>query len=103
MDVTDDPESPDAAPLEGGPSSGGTTGFDLTPRTGPSPDAGKGRSNGRRWVAVGALVALLGALGFVLFHSPCLCRFSEFRDMLENESQSSAPPHCYYFIHYLVG
>lgn len=80
MDVNDDPESPDAAPLEaartgasaaGGPPGTGPGGFDLTPRTGPAGDAaaggGAGRGRSRRLLAVGALVALLAALGFVLF------------------------------------
>lgn len=67
MDVTDDPESPDAAPLDGETAGGVDAGFDLTPRTGPSGGVGTSRSNTRRWVAVGALVVVLGALGFVLF------------------------------------
>ncbi len=69
MDVTDDPESPDAAPLDGGAvRPAPTDDFDLTPRTGGSAGAtGGGSSSLRRWIAVGALVLLLGALGFVLF------------------------------------
>lgn len=59
--VLDDPESPDAAPLDGGAAS-----FDLTPRTGPG-TGGRGSRGTRTYVAIGALVALLGALGFVLF------------------------------------
>ncbi len=61
----DDPESPDAAAVADPP--GGGAGFDLTPRTGPSAEGppSKGGS-ARRAVAVGALVVLLGALGFVL-------------------------------------
>ncbi len=60
MDVTDDPESPDAAPIDG-------AAFDLTPRTAPAgASAGSSRSS-RRALAVGALVVLLAALGYVLF------------------------------------
>jgi cytochrome c-type biogenesis protein CcmE len=80
VDVNDDPESPDAAPLEaaeagaagaGGPAATGPGGFDLTPRTGPAdgaaPGSAGGRGRSRRLLAVGALVGVLAALGFVLF------------------------------------
>ncbi|MEZ5238460.1 MAG: cytochrome c maturation protein CcmE [Microthrixaceae bacterium] len=63
MDVNDDPESPDAAPLD---SDGGASGFDLRPRT-SAPDAGPGGARSRRrYLAIGALVAVLVALGAVL-------------------------------------
>lgn len=61
----DDPESPDAAAVSA--PAGGGEGFDLTPRTGPAPEGSASRGGtGRRAVAIGALVVLLGALGFVL-------------------------------------
>lgn len=67
MDVSDDPESPDAAPLDGGPVAPSED-FDLTPRTGEGDSPGGGGSgSGRRWVAIAALVVVVGALGFVLF------------------------------------
>ncbi|MCP4433928.1 MAG: cytochrome c maturation protein CcmE [Actinomycetia bacterium] len=67
MDVTDDPESPDAEPVngEGAPSAPGSADFDLAPRTGPS-SAAAPRSS-RRWIPLVAIVLLLAALGFVLF------------------------------------
>ncbi|MGI9578026.1 MAG: cytochrome c maturation protein CcmE [Microthrixaceae bacterium] len=67
MDVNDDPESPDAAPLDSADSASGsnTPRFDLGPRTSAEPRAP--RSNTRRWIAVGALVVLVAGLGFVLF------------------------------------
>lgn len=69
MDVTDDPESPDAAPLHTGDASGRVAdgGFDLSPRTRPARDPRTGAGSTRRYVAIGALVAVLVALGAVLF------------------------------------
>ena len=66
MDVSDDPESPDAAPVDGSPDTPGSEGaFDLAPRT--SAAAAGGGSNTRRWIALAALVLLLVGLGYVLF------------------------------------
>jgi cytochrome c-type biogenesis protein CcmE len=62
----DDPESPDATPV---PQAGSAGDFDLTPRTGPGGVQGSSAPGGRRsrrWMAVGALVVVLGALAFVL-------------------------------------
>ena len=59
MDVNDDPESPDAAPL-------GDTGFDLTPRTSAATKSGPKERNPRKAFAIGALVAVAAALAFVL-------------------------------------
>lgn len=67
MDVNDDPESPDAAAPDDLAGPDGTPGFDLRPRTSASPDISGRRSNTRRNVAIGALVALLVALAAVLF------------------------------------
>jgi cytochrome c-type biogenesis protein CcmE len=58
----DDPESPDAAPEQG---AGGDAQFDLTPRTTAAPSK-DGTGSKRRWVAIGALVAIAAALAFVL-------------------------------------
>lgn len=70
MDVNYDPESPDAAPLDGGADAHGEPGFDLRPRTSAEAGAGSaagGRDRRRRFVAVGALAAVLVALAAVLF------------------------------------
>lgn len=65
MDVNDDPESPDAAPLDG---AGGAVGFDLAPRSSTdAPAPRSGSRNTRRFVAIGALVAVLVGLAVVLF------------------------------------
>jgi cytochrome c-type biogenesis protein CcmE len=70
VDVSDDPESPDASPVDleaDGTSAGG--GFDLAPRT--APDGAGARtassSGARKWVAVSVLVLLVLGLGYVLF------------------------------------
>ena len=76
----DDIESTDAQPLDaqapGAPAGAdapagatGSTGFDLTPRTGPADATGTARrqSSRKRTFAIGGLVLLLAALGFVLF------------------------------------
>lgn len=67
MDVNDDPESPDAAPPEDLAGPDGAPGFDLRPRTSAAVDTGGSRTNTRRYVAIGALVAVLVALAAVLF------------------------------------
>lgn len=67
MDVNDDPESPDAAAPEDLAGPDGAPGFDLRPRTSAAADAGGSRTNTRRYVAIGALVAVLVALAAVLF------------------------------------
>jgi cytochrome c-type biogenesis protein CcmE len=67
VDVNDDPESPDAAPPEDLLGPDGEPGFDLRPRTSAAADTGGPRSNTRRNVAIGALVAVLVALAAVLF------------------------------------
>ncbi len=65
MDVNDDPESPDAAAPEGLDAPEGGPAFDLRPRTGAAPTAT--RSNTRKYMAIGALAAILVALAAVLF------------------------------------
>lgn len=67
MDVNDDPESPDAAPLDASDDAQGPDGtdFDLKPRTAESADGST--TNSRRWVAIAALVVLVAGLGYVLF------------------------------------
>lgn len=67
MDVNYDPESPDATAPDDSPGPHGGPGFDLRPRTSAG-DAGdhSGRDT-RRYVAIGALVAVLVALAAVLF------------------------------------
>ncbi|MCZ7631458.1 MAG: cytochrome c maturation protein CcmE [Microthrixaceae bacterium] len=67
MDVNDDPESPDAAPLEDSAHPGDGSGFDLRPRTSAAVGGGRSRPNTKRYVAIGALVAVLVALAAVLF------------------------------------
>ena len=85
MDVNDDPESPDAAPLDpapvGGPAEGAgaaaASEFALRPRVSPteagsSPSGASGpnpaaSSPVKRYLAIGVLVAILAALGFVLY------------------------------------
>ncbi|MFV0316765.1 MAG: cytochrome c maturation protein CcmE [Microthrixaceae bacterium] len=69
MDVTDDPESPDAAPLDlSDGASAPAGGFDLAPRGTAAEDTGsQGPRVARRYVAIGLLVVLLAALGYVLF------------------------------------
>lgn len=67
MDVNDDPESPDAAPPEDLAGPGGSPGFDLRPRTSAAAGGSGPRGNTRRYVAIGALVAVLVALAAVLF------------------------------------
>jgi cytochrome c-type biogenesis protein CcmE len=57
----DDEESADAAPVEDRPT------LDVTPRTGEHTRA-PGGSGSRKYLAVGALVVLLAALGFVVFN-----------------------------------
>ncbi len=72
MDVTDDPESPDATALDesaGGPDAHGPGAprFDLSPRTSGADSRGGSARNTRRYVAIAALVGVLVALAAVLF------------------------------------
>lgn len=60
MDVTDRPllpDEPDDRDLDEG-------GLDLTPRSGAAPS--RSRAGGRRWLAMGVLVLLVGVVGFVI-------------------------------------
>lgn len=61
MSRLDDEESADAAPVDATPA------LDVTPRTGEHTSSAA-RSSNRKYLAVGALVVLLGALGFVVFN-----------------------------------
>lgn len=67
MDVNpqDDVQSADADPIAGSDESVGDQGYDLTPRT--SAGDSKGSTGTRKYVAIGAVVLVVAALGFVLF------------------------------------
>ena len=60
MSALDDEESSDAAPVDARPA------LDVTPRTGEHTSAGSAR--GRKYLALGGIVVLLGALGLVVFN-----------------------------------
>jgi cytochrome c-type biogenesis protein CcmE len=70
VDVSDDPESPDAAPVgPDGHGSSASSGFDLAPRTSPDGTGTRPASSAgvRKWVALSVLALLVVGLGYVLF------------------------------------